>query len=223
MYHTKEIGANTNAMKIPKTTGYAIFVLSALACASCGLFGGRTDRSYEAGAASAVSNTPTLSDYKADLRARVRERIKNAAKNAAEQRAALIRRKPYFFKEYEVYPGGPDKLKLTIQETESRSAPLIADVVLAKQRYATRLHRNRKAAQADTHFLRDTGTETITYELRGGRWIRVGSLFVASKSEEQIKGEWAPVEADARRTAAAEQEEKNRGWLSRTWSRITGR
>ena len=109
-----------------------------------------------------------------------------------------------------------------MQERESRSAPLIADVVLAKQRFVTRLHRDRMEAQNDTNFLRDTGTETTTYELRNGGWVRVGSLFVASKSEENVNGEWAPVKETVERTVAAE-EEKSQGWFGRTWSKITGK
>lgn len=226
------IGVDTNTMmrrefgrlKRRGTPPLGVLVLSALTLASCSLFGGHKDR-VEVGSQVAhkpAEARPSVSDHKSALRDLVSIRIKDVTKNAVEQRAVLVKRKPYFYREYEVYPDGPDRFDVTTQERESRTTPLIADVVLAKQRFVTRLHRNRKKAQSDTNFLRDTGTETITYELRNGGWVRVGSLFVASESEENVNGEWVPLEETAKRTVAAE-EEKSKGWFGRTWSKIVGR
>jgi hypothetical protein len=88
-------------------------------------------------------------------------------------------------------------------------------------RYATRMHRKRDQAQADGNFLRDTGAQTISYELRNGKWWRAGSLFVAEKTEEYVSGEWVPVQEEVQRTVAAEEENAN--WFNRTWSAITGK
>jgi len=128
-------------------------------------------------------------------------------------------RRPYFFKEYSVYPDGADEFDADIRETESRTAPVVANVTLEKQRFATRLHRKRAEAAADENFLRDTGVETMTFEWRGGQWKRVGTLFVAEKTEEYVNGEWVPPQEEIQRTVA---EEERPGWWGRTWGKITG-
>jgi len=204
--------------------------LTALICAllvlgsvSCSLFRARKG-AYVAEPADATAETAAdtaAADREADLRKLVNAHIERQKRMGDIQRNTVLRRRPYFSKEYSVYPDGPQGVRLLIQEQEGRSVPCLADATMAKVRFATRYHRKRVAAEGDTNFLRDTGTETITYELRNGHWTRVGSLFVAEKSEEKVNGEWVPVEETAKRTVAAE--EPQPGWLSRTWSKITGR
>jgi len=162
-------------------------------------------------------------DYENELRGLVTGHIDAAAKSGDAGRTQVVRRKPYFYKEYEIYPEGAGDLKITIQEKESRSVPYIADVTMSKQRYATRMHRKRGEAEQDRNFLRDTGTETDTYELRNGKWTRVGSMFVATKSEESVNGEWLPVDETVKRTVASEEQKAKGGWLKRTWANITGK
>jgi len=84
------------------------------------------------------------------------------------------------------------------------------------------LHRKRGEAEQDANFLRDTGSETDTYELRNGKWVRVGSMFVATKSEENVNGEWLPVNETVKRTVAAEEQKARGGWFKRTWASVTG-
>ena len=118
----------------------------------------------------------TADDWKAQVTALVKRQMGSAAGSREADQQKVVRRQPYYFKEYAVYPEDSREVNVELTETDSRSKPCIANAKVAKVRYATRLHRNRSEAERDANFLRDTGTETITYELRNGRWTRVGSL-----------------------------------------------
>jgi len=195
----------------------------ALTSVSCTLFrGGKggPDSAPDVASAEASADAAT-GDHEARLSRLVKDHIQRETRTADRQRETVARRRPYFYKEYCTYPGGPEDFELLVQAQEGRSVPYVADATLDKHRFATRYHRKRVAAEQDTDFLRDTGTETITYELRNGRWTRVGSLFVAEKTEEYVSGEWMPVAETVKRTAATE--EPKPGWFSRTWSRVSGR
>jgi len=158
--------------------------------------------------------------YEARLRRLVERGIQEAEAKSDARRTELIYKRPYYFREYEVYPD--TEMDIEIRDTDEKTAPFRADVTLDKQRFATRLHRRKDEAETDVNWLRDTGSETITYELRNGRWTRLGSLFVAEKTEEQINGEWVPLEEEIRRTVAAEEVEAG-SWWRRAWQRVTGR
>ena len=82
------------------------------------------------------------------------------------------------------------------------------------------MHRERAAAVEDDNFLRDTGTESLNYELRNGRWHRLGGLYVAAKTEENLAGEWVPRRDD---TVRVNPSESKPGWFSRSWSKLTGK
>ena len=158
-------------------------------------------------------------DREAELRQLVKRHIETAQRTQDEREAELIRRHPYFYKEYGVYPGGSDNYEVDIQESELRTVPYLANVRIEKMRYATRFHRNRNEAAADSNFLRDTGVETLSYQWRGNAWKRVGALFVAEKTEENVNGEWVPPQEEIKRTVAQEEE---KGWWGRTWSKVKG-
>jgi len=190
--------------------------LLALALTGCALFGN------EKGTGKALPAPKTAQNWEAELRVLVRNRVETAMNTKEEQCNKIIPRDPYFFRKYDVYPSGADDMKVLMQGKESQSAPYVADVALSKQQFTTRLHRKRAEAEADTSFLRDTGSETITFELRNGHWTRVGSIFIAEKSEEKINGEWVPVKETAKRTIASEEEKAN-GWFKRTWAKIRGK
>jgi hypothetical protein len=195
-------------------------VVAAVVCgslSSCAMFGFGSKPAPEI----APTQPVTAKDYESDLQKTVRNAIDAANKSNDDQKSRIIRKTPYFYKQYDVYPDGPDGFKMVIQEKERKSSPYVADVTIPKQRFATVLHRKRAEAEGDVNFLRDTGTETITYEVRNGRWMRVSSLFVADKSEEKINGEWVPVKETVKRTVPAE-EDKSKGFLRRTWSSIFG-
>lgn len=161
---------------------------------------------------------PSESDRESALRASVQTYME---RNSGDENR-LVRYRPYFYKEYSVYPKSADSADVTITETDTRLRPYLATVKVPKVRYATRLHRERGEAQSDSNFLRDTGVETLSYEYRGEQWHKTGSLFVAEKTEELVAGEWQALEEKPQRTVAAE-EEQAQGWLSRIWNGVTGR
>ena len=127
--------------------------------------------------------------------------------------------RPYYFKEYADYPNGSNDLEITLQETDSRTAPVQAKVKYEKVRYVTKLHTRRTAAEADRNFYRDTGEEIMTFELRNNRWVQLGATFVAERSEESVAGEWQPVQE---RTPRLTPDEVQSGFFGRTWNRLTG-
>lgn len=186
---------------------------------SCSIFRGKGDGEVAAGGALSAAPAVSQSDLESELRKEVQKGIEVAARVTPEQRDKLVYRKPYYFRQHDVYTGSAADAKVLIQEKDSHSVPYVADVTLAKQRFATRLHRNRAEADRDLSFLRETGTETVTYEYRNGRWVRSGSLFVAETTEEKVDGTWVPVKEELKRTVEAEE---GRGWFGRTWSKITG-
>ena len=167
----------------------------------------------------AVIEAPAA-DPETELRAVVRREIEALDHTGAIDRDNVIRRRPYWLKEYVEYPDDASNLEVQVTETESRTKPFIADVKVPKVRFATKLHRDRQAAQQDTNFYRHTGTETLTYEYRNGRWVRVGSLFVADASEENVGGQWVQVQPEEQTVLQPEEEH---GWFGRTWRGILGR
>ena len=195
-------------------------VLLLAACSHSGKQERVAAQSPEGAEASPIEQT--ASDYEAELRKLFRKHIEATARNVEAERQRVIRKKPHFYREYSVYPNDADDFEVLVQKTESLTKPCIADVTVAKLRFATRLHRKRDEARGDSNFLRDTGAEKVTFELRNNKWVRVGSLFVADKTEENVNGEWAPLKEEIQRTVAAE-EEKRGSWLKRTWNSITGR
>jgi hypothetical protein len=204
--------------KASRGLALTLIVLSMVSCTTVkGWFG--KGGAGDAKPVAAQAPVEKSQDYEADLRKLVSRDIESAAQNEAADRERLVKKSPYYFKEYAVYPDGPDKIDVVIQETESRTRPYVADVKLDKTRYATVLHRSREDARADENFLRETGKENITFEYRNGAWVRVGSLFVAEKTEENVNGEWVPQREDIKRTVAAEEK---KGWFGRMWSKVTG-
>lgn len=133
-------------------------------------------------------------EYELKLRKVARGDIGSASRSVDASTARLVRQKPYFFREFTVYPDGPDAYELVLHEKDSRSAPYWADVKVHRERYRTKNHRKKQDARSDTRFRRDSGTQRITYELRNGKWARRGSLYIASRLEERIAGEWVTIE-----------------------------
>jgi hypothetical protein len=189
------------------------------AAAGCARFGGGGASEQPSGSPAAPAQ-PGTTDLEAGLRDTVSDYITaNSSRDSGS--GQLVHKKPYFFKEYSDYPEGPSHFDIDIQETDSRTAPYRAKATMKKQRFATRLHRKRNEAVADANYLRDTGEETVTFELRNGRWWRRGSLFVAQQTEEYINGEWVPAQEEVERTVATEEPQES--WWQRAWSMVTGR
>ena len=133
----------------------------------------------------------------------------------------MVRYKPYFCKVYECYPEGPDAFDFSLRETESRTTPIVANVTARKIRYATRLHHKREDARQDDTLIRESGMETMTFELRHNQWVRVGGLFVSERKERSVEGRWIPVEEEAEQASGAEGADE-KGRLGRFWSRLFG-
>jgi hypothetical protein len=200
-----------------------ISVFGLVLLSSCASFrgGGDTaDGSDTLQVEEALAVTSTEAESRAELLRQVQGHIDKAEAAGKNEEDRVIRKRPYFYKEYSDYTSGADNAVVTMTETESRTSPYIADVQLERVRYATRLHRGRDEARIDDHYLRDTGTETLTYELRNGRWVRVGSFFLSESTEEQVNGAWVPVQHAQERTV--QPEEPKTGWFGRTISAITG-
>ena len=81
------------------------------------------------------------------------------------------------------------------------------------------MHRKRGLAEKDMDFLKDTGVETLVFELRSGRWVRTGAIFDANKTEEMAAGEWIPRREETQRVVPAEERP---GFFKRIWMRIRG-
>lgn len=216
------IGAQKTASRsIAARIGCAVLCLAwTVLGTSCGTFG----QSGGDAAPAAVPSAPVsgTEDRDARLREAVEAYIQSTGQNDSEAGSRLVHKKPYYFKEYYVYPSGAASARIDIQETDSRTVPFRAQVKIDKQRFATKLHRKRDEAVADSNFFRDTGVETLTFEMRNGRWYRAGSLFVAERTEENINGEWVPAQEEVERTVAAEEEDAE-NWWRRAWSTVTGR
>jgi hypothetical protein len=150
----------------------------------------------------------------AQLRAIVQRHVEAAPKDADPGHANLIKARPYYFREYALYPDAGKEINVEYRKSDARTRPLQADVKLAKIRFSTRLHKKRAEAASDNAFFRDIGDETLTFELRNNRWKQIGSLFVADKTEENVNGEWVPRRPEMKRTVEAEEEE---WWIVRKW------
>ncbi|NUM55422.1 MAG: hypothetical protein HUU46_17375 [Candidatus Hydrogenedentes bacterium] len=199
---------------------FAVAAAVLLASTSCGTFGGGSSDPAVAAAPSAPVSGEA--DREARLREAVDSYIQSTGQASSDATGKLQHKKPYYFKEYYLYPSGSAQAGIDIQETESRTVPYRASVKVDKQRFSTKLHRKRDEAVADSNYARDTGKETLTFEMRNGRWYRAGSMFVAEKTEEYVNGEWVPAQEEVERTVAAE-EESSESWWRRAWSTMTGR
>ncbi len=189
-------------------------------CARFGIGGGSSDATSATNQSPAATAVGEQNRYAA-LKDLVNDEIRSANASINERRDRVVKMEPYFFKAYESYPGDGSLADIDIRETESRTARYVADVTLDKQRYMTRLHRKKDAARADSNFVRGTGIEKQTYQFRNGRWICIGTLFVADKIEENVNGEWVPVKQELER--GIDSEEDDASWFSRAWSNMTGR
>ena len=206
--------------------GLFLTVAAVLSLSSCstihGWFGGGKDTKPEATAEAGDGPVAAASREEAESRLNdvVRGYIQSELRRGNKSNPDMVQKRPYYFKEYVEYPDGADKFTVDLRDNDTRTRPFLAEVKVNKFRFSTRMHRERSAAEEDGNFLRDTGTETLNYELRNGRWHRVGSLYVAAKTEENVAGEWVPRRDD---TVRVNPSESKPGWFSRTWSKITGK
>ena len=133
-------------------------------------------------------------EYEEQLRELVLSSVERERRNQGEGSARLLQAKPYFYKEYWLLPEGEPVYSADFTDKESVSTPRTAEVELEKTRFSTRVHRDKGEARSDDNFLRSTGIEQSSYELRHGQWHRIGSLFLAQDLDEFRDGEWVQVE-----------------------------
>ena len=186
---------------------------SALLLSGCAMFGGKSQSSPGVSQGPDPAAADESLEYEADLHQTVKSQMRAAGRRLENANTRVVFKKPYYFREYSVYPAADDDYSLEFTEKESRTAPLSAEMIVDKIRFATRMHRKREDARIDNNFLRDTGTETTSYELRNGRWRRLGSLFVADKTEEFVDEEWQPIRETAALPVLEADEPKS--WLRR--------
>ncbi len=176
-----------------------------------------------AGVASAESAAESISRDSAEaaLRKEVERYIASERRDKNDTSDRVVRQNPYLFKEYRHFPPQEPPYTISIVEQSTKSMPFRAEVSIPEIRYRTQFHRRRVDAEEDTRFFRSTGTERITYEFRNGKWVRLGSVFAASSTEEKVGNEWVPLREETK--LASPKAEEHEGWWSRTWHKITGR
>jgi hypothetical protein len=182
-----------------------VVFLASLILSGCASNGGGDD--------AAVIESVSSETRQEQLRELVAAETARARRNQGEETAQLLFSKPHYYKEYWVFPAEEPVYSADFTEKESLSIPLTAEVELEKTRFATRVHRDKGEARDDANYLRSTGIEQSSYELRHGQWRRVGSLFVAQRTEELRDGEWVQVEEE--RPVVSIDEEEVGGFWSR--------
>jgi len=158
--------------------------------------------------------------YESRLRKIVEKTIAIEMRNKQETAAKVQRARPYYFRAYSEYPAGEDGYTVETFETDSVIRPMRGSAEVRKVRYSTRLHRSRDAARDDNDLRRTPGVETVSYEVRNGEWVRLGSTFVGDATEQQIEGRWEPAPADPE--PLPEPKRERRGFFGRLWGRIVG-
>ena len=136
------------------------------------------------------------SDYEDKLHSLVDDSLTKLQRYDSAENAQMTFRKPYFYREYVAYPEGVDNYSLDIRASESLTTPYTAQVRLKKQRYVTKFQRKRELTRRDTVFYKSSGYETLSYELRHGRWREVGTLYVAEETDPRLKDAASKVRFD---------------------------
>lgn len=185
----------------------AVIVVAVLVCGGCA-HSSKNDSPAHVVGESQTDQPPKYETLLADL---ITRDLRAAGRRPERSSSKIIFKKPFYFKEYFIYPNGEEDFDLDFTERESRTIPLSAEVSIEKNRFATRVHRKREDARLDENFLRDSGSETISYELRNGKWHRLASLYVAARTEESVEGEWQSI-GERAELPVLETEEPKDGW-----------
>lgn len=209
-----------NVRRIP--IGLSLLLLTSMLLTSCAWWRGGPG-GPERGPGDTETRVGATTDQ-AQLETRLRDLVAERVRHLEGQTGPdnLVFRSPYWLKEYVSYPQDTAGMSVELRETQSQVSPFVGTVRLEKQRFATRMYRRQDEAMADNAFLRDTGTETLTYEFRHGRWVRVGALFNARVTERQEGGAWVRVEPEVRAEMTPPRQPEQ-GIFGRTWSRLLGR
>lgn len=163
-----------------------------------------------------------VDQYETQLRDMLGRRITQIEHSRDEDKERVLYRSPYYYKEYSTYTESAQDADVDIREADSRACPYEGKAEVAKIRYTTQMHRNRSDAARDDSFVRQTGNEILNYELRNGRWKRVGGIFVVDTAEEYVNGAWVPVQEERAEDLMKEPEIK-RGFFGNMWDRVSGK
>ncbi len=202
----------------------ALGIAVAVSLSGCSLFRGKGTVDSEgppSGASALEGQQASAESQEERLRKTVEEHVTTESRVTSPEEAPVVKRAPYFLKEYSEYPKSVSDMQVSIRETESRMAPEVADVTLSKQRYVTEMHRKKDDAREDSNFYRETGKETLTYQWRNNRWVQVASLFVVELKEERTGGEWQAVEPKLKEETVLPEEDE--GIFKRVFGSIFGR
>lgn len=199
-------------------TATVVLLLTSGCATVSGWFGGGDRTPRPPGSQSEnVLRKSSVEESRQDLKKLVAAHIQHELDKGDSHQPAMLRKRPYYFREYVEYPD-PDRPEIIIRENDSKTRPLSAEVILDKIRFSTQMHRSEAKTREDNHFFRDTGVEKLYYELQNCRWHRVGSIYVAEKTEQLVDGTWVPREDPVSRVNPDERP----GWFRRTWTRIFG-
>ena len=210
--HEKELGQHMRPKLDWIRTGiYLVIIATAMVGCAHFLRGGEPPETVSVAAGE---------DPEAALRSHIEAKIAEAARAEQDPQPELVHARPFYYREFNVYPEGPGQYGLTIRETGSQTAPYEAEVRMPILRYATRMRRDRRDAEQDTNFLRSRGMKTLTYHFKHRNWVHRGSLFVAEQVEQRVDGEWVALREDVQRALTQEPDE---GFFGRIWSSIFGR
>jgi hypothetical protein len=155
------------------------------------------------------------SQHKAQLRALVDRRLTDSSKSNSANNAQLHYRKPFHYKEYVEYPNGIASYTVEISKTEYKGTPYFAKVRLAKKRYVTALEKKKSGARKDQEFFYSSGTQTLSYEMRHGKWVETGSVFVAQESQARYSVSFKSPADDAMNDADESEEDSSSGLLNK--------
>lgn len=121
--------------------------------------------------------------HEATLRALVDRSLGDAQKVNTPATARTTFARPYYFREYSIYPKGIESYGLEMRESDSQSTPYTARIRLPQLRYTTSFEKKKSVARGESVYREASGIETRSYELRHGHWRETGSVFVAHASE----------------------------------------
>jgi hypothetical protein len=120
-------------------------------CGTFGFFGGGGDAPSPGGRmrSEPVDNLANAESAARDL---VRRYLDDTGTSPSAANPELLYAHPYYYRQFIVYPAGPDSFELDMRRTDSRTMPFTAEARYIKVRYATQLHRDRDDALAGAAF-----------------------------------------------------------------------
>jgi len=114
----------------------------------------------------------------------------NAEQYKEQALKVTINGKTYYYKFYDEFPEGPEKVEVTVEKTGTFSPSYTAEAKYRKVRYQTKYLKSRSKASSDTDFIRDEGIQQNTYDFDGKVWRLRSSIFEITKSSLYREDQW---------------------------------